>query len=316
MSVLVFAGDISGKISKHTYGIVSYARDLAAMTGDKVTAVATGKISGEVIEMLGRHGAGKIIVAAGDSLSAFDASAYCTLVSGIAVKEKSSVVIFSDSAAGKAIAPRLSVRLKAGMGSGVTGLPLSIDPFVVMKRAFSGNTSARLVINSPVKILTIRNNSYQPSENQATPETEYINVDEASYPCATVVRNIKVNDGHLMISDADIVVSGGRGMKSPENWKPLEELASLLGAATACTRPVSDEEHAGQTGKIIAPNLYIAVGISGAIQHMAGVNSSKCIVAINSDGNAPVFEMARYGIVGDAMKILPLLSEAVRKLRT
>jgi electron transfer flavoprotein alpha subunit len=223
---------------------------------------------------------------------------------------------------GKALAPRLSVRLKAGLGSGVSKLPLSLNPFTVYKRTYSGNAFAHLVIKSDVKILTLAQNSFdlaETPENSCTIENRSVTVDGSLIK--TVVKDVQKQTGKILLTDADIVVSGGRGMKSPDNWAPLTELASLLGAATACSRPVSDEgwrpheEHTGQTGKIISPNLYIAVGISGATQHLAGISSSKYIVAINTDKDAPIFEAAQYGIVGDAMKVLPKLVEAVKEIK-
>jgi electron transfer flavoprotein alpha subunit len=211
--------------------------------------------------------------------------------------------------------------LKAGIGSGVSKLPLSLNPFTVYKRSYSGNAFAHVVIKSEVKIITLAQNSFDvaSASNNATVEKLSISVDGSLVK--TEVKDVQKQTGKILLTDADIVVSGGRGMKSPDNWGPIVELAGLLGGATACSRPVSDEgwrphdEHTGQTGKIIAPNLYIAVGISGATQHLAGISSSKYIVAINSDKDAPIFEAAQYGIVGDAMKILPKLVEAVKEIK-
>jgi electron transfer flavoprotein alpha subunit len=214
----------------------------------------------------------------------------------------------------------LSVRLKAGVGSGVSKLPVSLDPFTVVKRAYSGNAFAKLVIKSDIKIITLAQNSFDVKETGAKAIVE--NFDPGvSYDPLTIVKDVQKQEGKLLLTDAEIVVSGGRGMKSADNWGPLEELAEVLGAATACSRPVSDEgwrpheEHTGQTGKIIAPNLYIAAGISGATQHIAGVSSSKYIVAINTDKDAPIFETAQYGIVGDASKVLPELVAAVKSVK-
>jgi electron transfer flavoprotein alpha subunit len=204
----------------------------------------------------------------------------------------------------------------------VSRLPLSIDPFVVFKRAFSGNAWAHVAIKTPVRILTLAQNSFEVIEKNAGAAVERITVQVDRALLKTRVNDIQKQTGKILLTDADIVVSGGRGMKSPDNWGPLVELAGLLGAATACSRPVSDEgwrgheEHTGQTGKIIAPNLYLAIGISGATQHLAGVSSSKYIVAVNSDKDAPIFESAQYGIVGDAQKVLPKLVEAVREMKS
>jgi electron transfer flavoprotein alpha subunit len=243
------------------------------------------------------------------------------VIADIAIKEGCKVIIFSNNIAGKALAPRVSVRLKAGIGSGVSRLPLSLDPFTVYKRAYSGNAFAHVVIKSEIRILTLAQNSFDAVEKPtgAVPETVTAEVDGSMVK--TTITETQKQGGKILLTDADIVVSGGRGMKSPDNWAPLVELASLLNGATACSRPVSDEgwrpheEHTGQTGKIIAPNLYIAVGISGATQHLAGISSSKYIVAINTDKDAPIFEAAQYGIVGDAMKVLPKLVDAVKNLK-
>jgi electron transfer flavoprotein alpha subunit len=239
----------------------------------------------------------------------------------VAAKVGAKIIILSNNNTGKALAPRLSVRLKAGVGSGVSKLPLSLDPFTIYKRSYSGNAYAHVVIKSDIKILTLAQNSFDitTTSNSAAIENLTISVDGSLLK--TEVKDVQKQTGKLLLTDAEIVVSGGRGMKSADNWGPIVELASLLGGATACSRPVSDEgwrphdEHTGQTGKIIAPNLYIAVGISGATQHLAGISSSKYIVAINSDKDAPIFEAAQYGIVGDAMKILPKLVEAVKEIK-
>ena len=236
-------------------------------------------------------------------------------------KENAKVVILSNNNTGKTLAPRLSVRLKAGVGSGVSRLPLNINPFTVYKRAYSGNAFAHVVIKSDIKILTLSQNSFDLIETAGTASIENYQVDIDGSLLKTEVKDIQKLTGKILLTDADIVVSGGRGMKSPDNWAPLVELAELLGGATACSRPVSDEgwrpheEHTGQTGKIIAPNLYIAAGISGATQHLAGISSSKYIVAINIDKDAPIFEAAQYGIVGDVMKVLPKLVAAVKEIK-
>jgi electron transfer flavoprotein alpha subunit len=322
MSVLVYTENWDGKFKKLSFELVSYAAGIAGMSGSEVIAVSVGKVDESELAALGKYGASKIISIVNDKLSSLDNQAYASIIADIAVKENASVIVISNNNTGKAIAPRLSVRLKAGVGSGVSRLPISLDPFTVYKRTYSGNAYAHLVIDSEVKILTLAQNSFglvTSSENKCVIENRNVEVDGSLIK--TTVKDIRKQTGKILLTDADIVVSGGRGMKSPDNWDPIVELATLLGAATACSRPVSDEgwrsheEHTGQTGKIIAPNLYIAVGISGATQHLAGVSSSKYIVAINSDKDAPIFEAAQYGIVGDAMKILPKLVKAVGELK-
>jgi electron transfer flavoprotein alpha subunit len=319
MSVLVYTENWDGKFKKLSYELVSYAAGVAKMAGSGVTAVSIGEVDESELKKLGNWGASRIISVTNKQLSVLDNQAYVSVIAEISVKEKANVIVLSNNNTGKALAPRLSVRLKAGVGSGVSKLPLSLSPFTVYKRTYSGNAFAHLLIKSDIKILTLAQNSFDLAEtpgNACTIEKVDIAVDGSLLK--TTVKDVQKQTGKILLTDAEIVVSGGRGMKSPDNWAPLTELASLLGAATACSRPVSDEgwrpheEHTGQTGKIIAPNLYIAVGISGATQHLAGISSSKYIVAINTDKDAPIFEAAQYGIVGDAMKVLPKLVEAVK----
>lgn len=318
MSVLVYTENWDGKFKKLTFELVSYASEVAKMLNTSLTALSIGKVDGSELMKLGNYGAKKVLTMENDFLATLDSQAYSDVISQAAQKTGASVIILSNNNTGKAIAPRISVRLKAGVGSGVSRLPLSIDPFTVYKRTYSGNAFAHVVIRSEIKILTLAQNSLDLIEtvNDALVEKADISLDTAVV--RTKVHDVKRQTGKLLLTDADIVVSGGRGMKSPDNWAPLVELADALGAATACSRPVSDEgwrpheEHTGQTGKIISPNLYIAVGISGATQHLAGISSSKYIVAINTDKDAPIFEAAQYGIVGDAMKVLPKLVAAVQ----
>jgi electron transfer flavoprotein alpha subunit len=301
--------------------VVSYASSVAEMLKMDVVALTIGKADDDELRKLGNFGAAKIISLVSARLTVLDNQAYAKVIADYALKEGSKVIIFSNNMTGKALAPRLSVKLKAGIGSGVSKLPLSLDPFTVYKRAYSGNAFAHVIIRSDIKILTLAQNSFDVIEKPtgAVPETAAIDIDGPLVK--TTVTETHKQTGKILLTDADIVVSGGRGMKSPDNWAPLVELASLLNGATACSRPVSDEgwrpheEHTGQTGKIIAPNLYLAIGISGATQHLAGISSSKYIVAINSDKDAPIFDAAQYGIVGDAMKVLPKLVDAVKRLK-
>jgi len=321
MSVLVYTENWDGKFKKLSFELVSYATAVARMMNTSVTAVSIGKVDEAELNKLGTYGAVKIISVNSEKLTIFDNQVYTSVLSEVALKENATVIIISNNNSGKAIAPRLSVRLKAGVGSGVSKLPLNLDPFTVYKRTYSGNAFAHLVIKSEKKILTLAQNSFDLVETPVNATIENLNPDIDGTFLKTVVKDTQKQSGKILLTDADIVVSGGRGMKSPDNWAPLVELASILGAATACSRPVSDEgwrpheEHTGQTGKIIAPNLYIAIGISGATQHLAGISSSKYIVAINNDKDAPIFEAAQYGIIGDAMKVLPKLVEAVKEIK-
>ncbi len=320
MSVLVYTENWDGKFKKSSFELISYASQVAEMLNTTTAVLSLGKVEKSELEKLGGFGANKIINGTGDNLSVFDSQAYSKIISDIAIKEGATVVILSNNNSGKALAPRISVRLKAGIGAGVSKLPISISPFVVYKRAFSGNAFAHLTIHTDIKVITLAQNSFELIEKNAGASIEDVNVHPEGVK--TRVKEVQKQSGKILLTDADIVVSGGRGMKSPDNWGPLVELAELLGAATACSRPVSDEgwrgheEHTGQTGKIIAPNLYIAIGISGATQHLAGVSSSKYIVAINTDKDAPIFEAAQYGIVGDAAKVLPKLVDAVKEIKS
>ncbi|MCU0378158.1 MAG: electron transfer flavoprotein subunit alpha/FixB family protein [Bacteroidales bacterium] len=321
MSVLVYTQNWDGRFKKSSFELVSYGSKVAEMLNTSLVCLSVGAVSDEELKKLGNWGGKRIIRVDNDYCKVLDNQVYTDIIAQIALKEDARVVIMSDNSEGKAVAPRLSVRLKAGMASGVSKLPLSVNPFTLYKRTYSGNAFAHMVVNTDIKIITLSQNSFDLVEtpNNAVIETSNITVDGSLV--RTVVKESQKQTGKLLLTDAEIVVSGGRGMKSADNWGPLVELAGALGAATACSRPVSDEgwrsheEHTGQTGKVIAPNLYIAVGISGATQHLAGVSSSKYIVAVNTDKDAPIFEVAQYGIVGDALKVLPKLVEAVKELK-
>jgi len=321
MSVLVFTENWDGKFKKLSFELVSYGAKVAEMMNSSVTALSIGDVAEDELKTLGGYGAKKIVSVSDPKLKNLDNQAYASVIADIAAREGAKVIIISNNNTGKAIAPRLSVRLKAGVGSGISKLPLTLEPFTVYKRTYSGNAYAHVVIRSAIKIITLAQNSFDIAATSNNAAIENVSVSLDGSLVKTEVSDIQKQTGKILLTDAEVVVSGGRGMKSPDNWGPIVELAGLLGAATACSRPVSDEgwrphdEHTGQTGKIIAPNLYIAVGISGATQHLAGISSSKYIVAINSDKDAPIFEAAQYGIVGDAQKILPKLVEAVKELK-
>ena len=321
MSVLIFVENWDGKFKKLSFELVSYGAKLAEMLNTEAVALSIGNVETSELMKLGNYGAARIINAVNDNINVFDSQAYTSIIAGFAKQEISKVVVLSNNNTGKAIAPRLSVQLKAGLGSGVSKLPLSTNPFMVYKKVYSGNAFSNVVIKTDIKILTLSQNSFELIETANKVAITTVAADWNSASVKTTVNEVQKQSGKILLSDADVVVSGGRGMKSPDNWGPIVELAELLGAATACSRPISDEgwrpheEHTGQTGKIIAPNLYFAIGISGATQHLAGVSSSKFIVAINTDKDAPIFSAAQYGIVGDAAKILPKLVEAVKELK-
>ena len=322
MSVLVFLENWDGKFKKLSFELVSYASKVAEMLGQPVVALSIGKVDSSELEKLATYGADKIISIENDSIKAFDEQAFTSMIAEVSKKTTADVLVLANNNTGKALAPRLSVRLKAGVASGVSKLPVSLSPFVVYKKVYSGKAFANVSIKTEIKILTLAQNSFEVVESPKTFVHEKLDILPDGNLVKTQVKEVQKQSGKILITDADIVVSGGRGMKSPDNWAPLVELAELLGAATACSRPVSDEgwrsheEHTGQTGKIIAPNLYFAIGISGATQHLAGVSSSKFIVAINTDKDAPIFEAAQYGIVGDALKVLPKLVEAVKEMKS
>jgi len=322
MSVLVYTENWDGKFKKLSFELVSYAGKVAEMLGTKVTALSIGNVSNDELSKLGTYGADKILTVNNEQTAVLDNQVYSSVIAQAVEKEGAKVIIISNNNTGKAVAPRVAVRLKAGLVGGVTKLPSNLDPFTVTKKVFSGKAFANVTIKTDCKMITLAQNSFEVIEKKKEGAVETLNVNIESELLKTNVKNTEKQSGKILLTDAEIVVSGGRGMKSPDNWGPLEELAEVLGAATACSRPVSDEgwrphsEHTGQTGKIIAPNLYIAVGISGAIQHLAGVSSSKCIVAINNDKDAPIFEATDYGIVGDALKVLPALVNAVKESKS
>jgi electron transfer flavoprotein alpha subunit len=321
MSVLVYIQHFDGKLKKQNFEVASFAANIAASSQSKAIALILGTIDNSEIERLKSYGITKTIHVDGELFNTRINKIFTQVIEQVAVKENVNVIIFPDNNTGKAIAPRLSVRLRAGFVSGVVSLPLTYEPFVIAKRVFSGKAFATIKIKTQIKILSLAINSYGLHENLVNFEIEKF-IPQVSFDTVPIkIVDRKVTQALISLADADIVVSGGRGMRGPENWKPLEDLAKELGAATACSRPVSDdgwrshEEHVGQTGKIIAPNLYIAVGISGATQHVAGISRSKCLVAINTDNDAPIFEVANYGILGDAQKVLPKLTEAFKKFK-
>jgi len=314
MSVLVYTENWDGKFKKLSFELVSYANKVASLQGGSVTALSIGKVEEAELVKLGNYGATSVLSAEAGGL---DNQLYTSIIAAAAEKTGAKAIILSHNNSGKALAPRLSVKLGAGLASGVTTLPESADPFIVTKKVFSGKAYSRVKINTEKVILTLAQNSFELIETGGTASVGSFD-GGIGMTVQTQIKDVQKQTGKILLTDAETVVSGGRGMKSGDSWQPLEELAGLLDAALACSRPVSDEgwrphdEHTGQTGKIIAPNLYLAFGISGAIQHLAGVSSSKYIVAVNTDKDAPIFEAADYGIVGDAAKILPELIEEIK----
>lgn len=322
MAVLVYTENWDGKFKKLSFELLSFANKVADMLGSETIAYSIGNLEEEELKKLADYGADKIYITKNEKLQNLDNQAYTSAISQMAEKVGAKVLVFAHNNTGKALAPRLSVKLKAALGSEVKEFPASVDPFIINKKVFSGKGFSNVALKSDTKILTLPQNTFELAENKKEPVIESFEPEISDDLVKTKVENVEKHTDQLLLTDAEIVVSGGRGMKAPENWKPIEELAEVLGGATACSRPVSDEgwrpheEHTGQTGKIIAPNLYIAIGISGAIQHIAGVSGAKYIVAINNDKDAPVFEAADYGIVGDAFKVLPELIEAAKEAKS
>ncbi|MEN8204161.1 MAG: electron transfer flavoprotein subunit alpha/FixB family protein [Bacteroidota bacterium] len=320
MSVLVYTENWDGKFKKLSHELVSYASGVAGMTGGNVTALSIGNVDQDELSKLGAYGASTVLNVT-DAPEGLDNQVYTGIIAAAMEKTGAKVLVMAQNNTGKALAPRLSVRLKAGLAAGVTALPESSDPLVVSKKVFSGKAYGKVKILSGSAILTLAQNSYEIIETGGSASVEAFDPGVDVAGALTAIKDVQKQDGKLLLSDAEVVISGGRGMKSSDNWGPIEELAQVLEGATACSRPVSDEgwrphdEHTGQTGKIIAPNLYFAFGISGAIQHLAGVSSSKCIVAVNTDKDAPIFEAADYGIVGDALKVLPELISEIKAAR-
>ena len=321
MSVLVYTEHSGGKFKKSTFEVVSYASAIAEKMGGTVTAVSIGDVNADELSLLAKYGASKVLNVTLDKLKTFINQAYASVIAEAAKSENSKVVILSASFSGKGLAPRLAVKLNAGYVDGAIALPDMSNGFTVRKGAFSGKAFADVSITSDVKVLTVIPNSYEVKENQKPSNIVEFNPPVADNDFATMVKDIIRASNKVSLPEAELVVSAGRGLKGPENWGMIEELAGLLGAATACSKPVSDahwrphEEHVGQTGIAVSPNLYIAIGISGAIQHLAGVSSSKVIVVINKDPEAPFFKAADYGIVGDAFEVVPQLIAAIKEFK-
>ena len=316
MSVLVFIDQSEGHIKKSSFEAASYGAKVAEQLGTTAEGIVLGSVTDDVAA-LGNYGIKKVHTVADAALNNFDAQVYTKIIAQAAAN--ADVIVFSNSTTGKAVAPRLSVKLKAGLVSGAVALPDTSNGFTVKKTVFSGKAFANITVTTAKKIIALNPNSFNITTTGGTAEVSPF---AATIDAAKVtVTNVDLVKGEIPLGEADIVVSGGRGLKGPENWGMITELAHLLGAATACSRPVADinwrphHEHVGQTGLAIAPNLYIAVGISGAIQHLAGVNRSKVIVVINKDPEAPFFKAADYGIVGDAFEVMPKIIAAVKKLK-
>ncbi len=321
MSVIVLTEHAQGSFKKKSLEAVQYGAKIAAMMGTSVTAVAAGNVSNDELQTLGAYGAQKVLHVADARLDNFSSRAFTKVVLAAAAQEGAKVIVCLHDTTGKAVAPRVAARLQAGMVAGAVGLPDLSSGFTVKKNVFSGKAFAFVNISSDVKVITLMPNSSAVVMGEGTATVAALSVSFDDKDFAVQVQQVSKATGSVPLSEAELVVSGGRGLKGPENWHILEDLATSLGAATACSRPVADShwrphhEHVGQTGGTIRPNLYIAAGISGAIQHLAGVNGSKTIVVINKDPEAPFFKAADYGVLGDVFEVLPRLTEAVKKFK-
>lgn len=322
MSVLVYIENWDGKLKKLSFELASYAVQLAESLQLPVHAVSLGKVEESELKKLGSYGIEKVMSDGNELFNTLDNGAIAKAINAAATKAEATIVVMANNNLGKAIAPRLAVRMKAGLVSAVQGLPVSTSPFVVKKMVFTGKAYTHIEVKSANKVLTLAPNSYKLVEKSVDTSIETFDSGLNAADFETTIESTNKVTGKILLQDAEIVVSGGRGMKAAENWNQIEEFAEILGAGTACSRPVSDEgwrphnEHVGQTGKIIAPNLYFALGISGAIQHLGGVSSSKVIVAVNKDPEAPIFEAADYGIVGDVFKVLPQFISAAKEMKS
>ena len=315
MSVLVFADSTDGKFKKTAFEVVSYGKKVAEQLAINLVVVTINAVDAAELYT---YGAEKVLTVSNDSLSTFNAKEYASVIEQAAVKENATIVVVDSSINGLYLSPLVAVALEADYASNTVSAPSSINPFTVKRKAFSNKAFSNTVISAEKKVIGLAKNSFGIHENAVSGALE-------SFDPTVAVSGVKSESvervtGKVTIADADTVVSAGRGLKGPENWGMVEELAKELGAATACSRPVADigwrphHEHVGQTGLAIRPNLYIAAGISGAIQHLAGVNGSKVIVVINTDPEAPFFKAADYGIVGDAFEVLPKMIEAIKNL--
>jgi len=315
MSVLVYTENWEGNFRKSTFEAVSYASETAKLLGTDVIAISLGEVSNDELNKLGNYGAAKVVSCSG--IEKGDSQGATNAIADLA--NDASVLVFSNTYTAKMIAPRLSAKLNAGIISNVISVTGNASPITVKRKAFSSKAIELATVNTATAILSIAPNSYQLIETGGTCSIEENN---SSGKGGITIEGQETASGKISISEAEIVVSAGRGLKGPENWGMIEELAELLGAATACSKPVADigwrphGEHVGQTGKAVTADLYIAIGISGAIQHLAGVNSSKVMVAINTDPEAPFFKAADYGIVGDAFEVVPKLIQEIKNLNS
>ncbi|MBI1183847.1 electron transfer flavoprotein subunit alpha/FixB family protein [bacterium] len=319
MAVLVYIENWEGKFKKQSKELVTYAADTAAKLGTELVAVSIGNVDAAEIETLSAFGLSKVLTITGEAFAQFKAKTYANALHAAVQHCGAKVIVLGNTYNGKSMGPRIAAKLEASLVTGAISLPDTDNGFVVKKAVFSNKGFAFMDMQHEYKVLTLNVNAYHIEEKSGAVAVEDIS-DKVATAADVQVLNVEKQTGKIPLTEAELVVSAGRGLKGPENWGMIEELADLIGAGTACSKPVSDvgwrphSEHVGQTGITISPNLYIAVGISGAIQHLAGVSSSKVICVINKDPEAPFFAAADYGIVGDAFEVVPKLIEAVKNI--
>ena len=316
MAVLVYAESWNGSFKKATFEAVSYAAQLANKIGTDAIAITIAH-QGDANE-LGNYGANKILTITDETLNTFNNQSYANAIVAASNHVNAETVVISNTNNGKAIAPIIAAKREAALITNAIELPSTLSPFTIKRKAFSSKAYALFSTDSNLKVISITPNTIGVHQSQVDTSVESFNYNATDSDQRLKSISVDKATGKIPLTEAELVVSAGRGLKGPENWGMIEELADLLGAATACSKPVSDigwrshSEHVGQTGIAINPQLYIAVGISGAIQHLAGVNASKNIVVINTDPEAPFFKAADYGIVGDAFEVVPRLIEAIK----
>ncbi len=317
MAILVYAESQKGKFKKSSFEAVSYGRLLANESNEDLVVIS---INSNDPNELSNYGPDKVIAIKDSTMNNFTAQTFSNTISEFSKKEEASILVLSSTADSKYISPLLAVQLEAGLASNVVSAPISRSPLVVKRSCFTNKAFNHTTLKGSINIICVSNNSFGINEKESQPEI--VNIDRSANNSKIKVESVEKSSGSVSIADADIVISGGRGLKGPENWHLIEDLASTLNAATACSKPVSDmgwrphSEHVGQTGKPVASNLYIAIGVSGAIQHLAGINASKVKVVINNDPEAPFFKAADYGIVGDAFDVVPKLIEKLKVFKT
>ncbi|MFD1768233.1 electron transfer flavoprotein subunit alpha/FixB family protein [Sphingobacterium suaedae] len=319
MSVLVYIENVDGAFKKSGFEALTYAKAIGDLTGKTVAALSIGQVEQESLEKLGTYGISHVVQVDSGRLKQFVNQAYAAVIADVAKHLQATTIVLSNSFSGKGLAPRIAAKLGAALADGAISLPIiEADIWQIKKSVFSSKAIATDKLRTTTKVIALTPNVFEVKESPVSTEITAYEPSINTTDFSTVIKDIVRTTDKVSLPEADIVVSAGRGLKGPENWGMIEELANVLGAATACSKPVSDAgwrphaEHVGQTGLAVSPSLYIAIGISGAIQHLAGVSSSKTIVVINKDPEAPFFKVADYGIVGDAFEVVPQLIEALK----